>query len=416
MPWREICSMDEKMRLMAALAAEEESVSELCEDFGISRKTAYKWWRRYLEFGPEGLKERSHAPQVVPWAISEAQAEAISGLRRAHPSWGPRKLRAKLGQCGPGQSWPAPSTIGELLRRQQLSQPRKRRKSARPSPLPLRTALAPNDIWCTDFKGPFHTGDGVRCDPFTLTDAYSRYLLSVKAVDKAGYADCRSELERVFREYGLPRAIRSDNGPPFASVGVTGLSRLAVWWLKLGIMPERIAPGRPEQNGRHERMHKTLKAECASPPQANRGAQQRRFDQFRQEFNHQRPHEALGQTTPATHYTPSPRSYPARLEDPEYPADYQPRRVRHTGEIKKWQGEFVFLSEPLANEVVGVVETDDGDAEVYFGPMMLGRIDGVSLKLLRPDRARSSTVGRGGQPPSPSSLSNSAKVLPIMPV
>jgi transposase InsO family protein len=415
MPWREICSMDEKMRLMAALAAEEESVSELCEDFGISRKTAYKWWRRYLEFGPEGLKERSHAPQVVPWAISEAQAEAISGLRRAHPSWGPRKLRAKLGQCGPGQSWPAPSTIGELLRRQQLSQPRKRRKSARPSPLPLRTALAPNDIWCTDFKGPFHTGDGVRCDPFTLTDAYSRYLLSVKAVDKAGYADCRSELERVFREYGLPRAIRSDNGPPFASVGVTGLSRLAVWWLKLGIMPERIAPGRPEQNGRHERMHKTLKAECASPPQANRGAQQRRFDQFRQEFNHQRPHEALGQTTPATHYTPSPRSYPARLEDPEYPADYQPRRVRHTGEIK-WQGEFVFLSEPLANEVVGVVETDDGDAEVYFGPMMLGRIDGVSLKLLRPDRARSSTVGRGGQPPSRSSLSNSAKVLPIMPV
>jgi transposase InsO family protein len=328
---------------MAALSAAEESVSELCEDFGISRKTAYKWWRRYLEFGAEGLKEHSHAPQVVPWAISQAQAEAIVGLRRAHPSWGPRKLRAKLSQCAPGQSWPAPSTIGELLRRQQLTEPRKRRKSARPSPLPLRTALGPNELWCTDFKGPFRTGDGVRCDPFTLTDAYSRYLLSVKAVDKAGYADCRSELERVFREYGLPRAIRSDNGPPFASVGVTGLSRLAVWWLKLGIMPERIEPGRPEQNGRHERMHKTLKAECAAPPEANRGAQQRRFDQFRQEFNHQRPHEALGQTAPAVHYTPSERGYPARLEDPEYPANYQPRRVRRTGEIK-WQGEFVFLT------------------------------------------------------------------------
>jgi putative transposase len=415
MPWREICSMDEKIRLMAALSAAEESVTELCEDFGISRKTAYKWWRRYLEFGAGGLKEHSHAPQVVPWAISEAQAEAIVGLRRAHPSWGPRKLRAKLEQWAPGQSWPAPSTIGELLRRQQLTQPRKRRKSARPSPLPLRTALAPNDLWCTDFKGPFRTGDGVRCDPFTLTDAYSRYLLSVKAVDKAGYADCRRELERVFREYGLPRAIRSDNGPPFASVGVTGLSRLAVWWLKLGIMPERIEPGRPEQNGRHERMHKTLKAECAAPPQADRGAQQSRFDQFRDEFNHQRPHEALGQTTPATHYTPSPRSYPARLEDPEYPADYQPRRVRHTGEIK-WQGELVFLSEPLANEVVGVVETDDGDAEVYFGPMMLGLIDAVSLKLRRHKPVCSSTVRREGQPPSRSSPPNSEKVLPIMPV
>jgi len=400
---------------MAALSAAEESVTELCEDFGISRKTAYKWWGRYLEFGPEGLKERSHAPAVVPWAISEAQAEAIVGLRRAHPSWGPKKLRARLSQSAPSQSWPAPSTIGELLRRQQLSQPRKRRKSARPSPLPLRTALAPNDLWCTDFKGPFHTHDGVRCDPFTLTDAYSRYLLCVKAVAKAGYADCRSELERVFRENGLPRAIRSDNGPPFASVGVTGLTRLSVWWLKLGIMPERIEPGRPEQNGRHERMHRTLKAECATPPQANRGAQQSRFDQFRQEFNHQRPHEALGQTAPATHYTPSARSYPARLEDPAYPADYHERRVRHTGEIK-WQGESVFLSEPLANEVVGVVETDDGDAEVYFGPMMLGLIDGVSLKLRRHDRAQASTDGREGQPPSRSSPPNRDKVLPIMPV
>ena len=193
MPWREVCSMDERMRLMAALSAAEESVTELCEDFGISRKTAYKWWGRYLELGPEGLKERSYAPAVVPWAISEAQAEAIVGLRRAHPSWGPKKLRARLSQSAPSQSWPAPSTIGELLRRQQLSQPRKRRKSARPSPIPLRTALAPNDLWCTDFKGPFHTDDGVRCDPLTLTDAYSRYLLCVKAVAKAGYADCRSE-------------------------------------------------------------------------------------------------------------------------------------------------------------------------------------------------------------------------------
>lgn len=180
-------------------------------------------------------------------------------------------------------------------------------------------------------------------------------------------------------------------------------------------MPERIEPGRPEQNGRHERMHKTLKAECASPPQADRGSQQLRFDQFRDEFNQQRPHEALGQTAPATHYTPSPRSYPARLEDPAYPADHQARRVRHNGEIK-WQGELVFLTETLINEVVGIVETDEGDAEVYFGPLMLGLIDAVSLKLRRPQPARSSMVRRGGQPSSPSSHQNSENVLPIMPV
>ncbi len=415
MPWREVCSMDERMRLMAALAAEEESVTELCADFGISRKTAYKWWARYVEYGRAGLRERSHAPAVVPWAITQAQGEAIIGLRRAHPSWGPKKLRAKLEQSAPSQSWPAPSTIGELLRRQQLSQPRKRRRSARPSPLPLGAALGPNDIWCTDFKGPFHTQDGARCDPLTVTDAYSRYLLCVKAVNKAGYDDCRSELERVFREYGLPRAMRSDNGAPFAASGVTGLSRLSVWWLKLGIMPERIEPGRPEQNGRHERMHKTLKAECASPPQADRVSQQHRFDQFRDEFNQQRPHEALGQTAPAMHYTPSPRSYPARLEDPAYPTDYQERRVRHTGDIK-WQGEAVFLSETLSNEIVGIVETEEGDAQAYFGPLLLGLIDGVSLKLRRHKPAGTSTVGREGQPPSRSSPSNSENVLPIIPV
>jgi transposase InsO family protein len=412
MPWREICSMDEKLRLMVALTKEEDSVSELCADFGISRKTAYKWWARYRQNGPAGLLERSHAPAMVPWAITGAQAEAIVGLRRAHPSWGPKKLRARLSLDAPLQGWPAPSTIGELLRREQLSQPRKRRRHARPSPQPLRTAFAPNDIWCTDFKGPFHTRDGVRCNPLTLSDAYSRYLLCIKAVNKAGYDDCRRELERVFREYGLPRAMRSDNGPPFAASGVTGLSRLSVWWLKLGIMPERIEPGRPEQNGRHERMHKTLKAECASPPQADRDLQQRRFDQFRDEFNQQRPHEALGQTTPATHYTPSPRSYPARLADPAYPADYQARRVRHNGEIK-WQGELVFLTETLINEVVGIVETDDGDAEVYFGPLRLGLIDGVTLKLRRPER---STVGRGGQPSSRSSHPELQNVLPIIPV
>ena len=311
-------------------------------------------------------------------------------------------MRAKLLERAPAQGWPAPSTIGELLRREGLSQPRKRRRSASPSPSPLHTAVTANDLWGIDFKGWFRSGDGARCDPLTVTDAFSRYLLCAQLLARPDYPNCRSALERAFREYGLPRAIRSDNGAPFASVGVGGLSRLSVWWVKLGIMPERIEPGQPQQNGRHERMHRTLKAECASPPAATAADQQRRLDEFRAEFNQQRPHEALGQTAPAQHYAPSVRAYPQRIEDPHYPADFELRRVRSNGEIR-WQGELVFVGEALINEVIGLMETEDGDAEVYFAPLSLGIIDGVTLKLIRRHRQPGSMVERGGQPPSPSS-------------
>jgi putative transposase len=415
MPWREVCSMDEKMAFIVARLADEESMTELCERFGISRKSGYKLLRRYREEKAAGLWERSRAPHVTPWAITEAQAEAIVGVRRAHPSWGPKKLRAKLLERAPAQGWPAPSTIGELLRRQGLSQPRKRRRCASPSPSPLRTAVTANDLWGIDFKGWFRSGDGTRCDPLTITDVFSRYLLCAQLLARPDYPNCRSELERAFKEYGLPRAIRSDNGTPFASVGVGGLSRLSVWWIKLGIMPERIEPGQPQQNGRHERMHRTLKAECASPPAATAAAQQRRLDEFRTEFNQQRPHEALGQTAPAQHYTPSPRVYPNRLEDPHYPAEFDLRRVRSNGEIR-WQGELVFIGEALSGEVIGLMETEDGNGEVYFGPVSLGLIDGVTLKLIRRHRDQGSKVERRGQPPSPSSPSKSEKVLPMLPV
>jgi len=374
--------MDEKLRFMAMLRAQEESMTELCERFGISRKTGYKWQERYQALGPKGLEERSRAPQVVPWAITRAQAEAIIGLRKEHSSWGPKKLRAKLNQRAPEQSWPAQSTIGELLRREGLSQRRKRSRHATPSAHPLRTAVSANEVWCIDFKGWFRTGDGARCDPLTVTDAFSRYLLCSRVASPPRYESCRSELERVFKEYGLPEIMRSDNGAPFASVGPGGLSRLSVWWVKLGILLERIEPGQPQQNGRHERMHRTLKAECTKPAAVSLRAQQRRFDEFRAEFNYQRPHEALGQTPPAEHYAPAPRQYPAKLEDPTYPANSSLRRVRTNGEIR-WNGDLVFISEALIGEVVGAIEQANGDAAVYFGPVLLGVIDGVTFKLRR---------------------------------
>ncbi len=407
MPWREVCSMEEKLLFVASVLADEASMTELCESFGVSRKTGYKWLLRYREQGLEGLHELPRTPHRVPWAIGEREAEAILKLRRAHPSWGPKKLRALLARREPEQGWPAPSTIGELLRRTGLARARKRRRHAVPNPGPLTSASSANEVWCIDFKGWFRTADHARCDPLTVSDAFSRYLLCAQVLARPDYANCRAQLERLFGEYGLPRVMRSDNGPPFACTALGGLTRLGVWWVKLGIIPERIEPGKPEQNGRHERMHKTLKAETAAPPAAGLAQQQRRFDYFRHQFNQQRPHEALGQRTPAQRYAPSPRQYPARLEDPVYPADYQLRRVRSNGEIK-WAT--IFFSVPLIGQIVGVKTADHGDAEIYFGPVPLAVIDRRTLTL-----KRSSPVRRGGQPSSRSTPSECNKVLPMLP-
>ena len=256
-------------------------MTELCAEFEISRKTDYKWLTRYRARGPAGLYERSRAPQRVPWAITNAQAKAIVGVRRAHPSWGPKKLRVQLSERAPHEVWPAPSTIGELLRRRGLTRACKRRRHTVPNPAALTVAVAGNDLWCIDFKGWFRTGDGARCDPLTVSDAFSRYLLCAQALAHPDYAGCHAQLERVFREYGLPRAIRSDNGAPFAALGAGGLSRLSVWWVKLRITPERIAP----------RKHRTaVMSGCTRPSRPKPGSrpppphQQRRFEYFRHEF------------------------------------------------------------------------------------------------------------------------------------
>jgi putative transposase len=392
MPWREICPMDEKLRFVAAVLAAEQSMTELCASFGISRKTGYKWLGRYVRRGPQ-VCTICHGRRIGCRGRSRRNRRPRSSACAMRIRAGGPRMRAKLLQGAAEQAWLAASTIGELLRRQGLSQRRKRRRHAVPNPGPLTVAASANDVWCIDFKGWFRTADHARCDPLTVSDAFSRYLLCAQGLAQPDHARCRAQLERVFREYGLPRVIRSDNGPPFASTGVGGLTRLGVWWIKRAITPERIAPGKPEQNGRHERMHKTLKAETATPPATNLAQHQQRFHRFRHEFNHERPHEALGQTAPAHHHAPSPRRYPARLQSPVYPPDYQVRRVRHNGEIK-WAGELIFLSTPLIGELVGVKETDTGDAELYFGPVPLATIDRFTFKL-----KRSSPGWRGGQPP-----------------
>ena len=385
MPWRETCRMDEKLDFVLAWHRGEAPMTALCAAYGISRKTGYKWLGRYREAGPGGLAERSRAPRRHGRSMAPGVAAAIVELRRAHPFWGPRKLRAVLMREHPGTVWPAASTMGELLRAEGLV-PRRRLRRRLPSPArPFREAAGPNDVWCIDFKGWFRTGDGERCDPLTITDAWSRYLLAV-AIVPPRTAPVEAAVEAAFRRYGVPLALRSDNGTPFASTAAGGLSRLSVRWAKAGIELERIDPGQPQQNGRHERMHRTLKTETAKPPAASAAAQQARFDRFREEFNAVRPHEALGQAPPATVYRRSPRAWRGP-EEPVYDAGHAARRVRPNGCIK-WGGEEVFVSEALAGESVGIAETEDGAWIVRFAGIDLGLFDRQSRKLIRFRAAR----------------------------
>lgn len=387
MPWKETCAMKERLQLVSLYETGNHSVMELAERFGVSRKTAYKWLDRFRREGVGGLQEHSRAPHHHPNATREEVVLAVLRAKAAHPSWGPAKI-----QPGPQEplevadAWPAPSTRGAILARHGLVRPRRRRRRVAPWSQPFRHCDGPNAVWCADFKGWCRTQDGHRCDPLTISDAFSRMLLGCQIVAKTDYDHVRPVFERVFRDYGLPLAIRTDNGPPFASVGAGGLSPLAAWWIKLGILPERIPLGHPEQNGRHERLHRTLKQETMQPPAANPVDQQQRYDAFRLIYNTQRPHQALGQVPPATLYLPSPRPYPQRIEDLHYPPLSQVRRVRSNGQIK-WQGQLVFVSEALVGELVGITEEKDAWL-VSFGAIPLGQLhpQRASLDQLPPIR------------------------------
>ena len=380
-PWKNVSPEMEQVQFIKSWEQGRESFVELCRVFDISRKTGYKRVHRFKSWGWDGLGDQSRAPHSHPNGTEPVVAERIIAARLDHPTWGPKKLVAWLRNREPDVLWPAPSTVGDLLDRAGLVQRRKGRRRSAPWSQPLAQAERPNDLWCIDFKGWFRTGNGVRVDPLTVADAASRYLLVCDGLQRPRGPEVRRVMERAFREYGLPWVIRSDNGPPFASTGLGGLSPLAVWWVKLGIIPERTQPGHPEQNGRLERLHRTLKAETASPPKATPGKQQRAFSSFRASYNEERPHEALGQVPPAQRYQSSVRAYPTRVESPEYGAGTTVRRVKTNGQIK-WNGERVYLSESLRGEPVGLTPVDERYLSISFGTLHIGLLDSYAKRTV----------------------------------
>ena len=385
MGWKETCAVTERMRFMMAVEAGDEAFAALCRRFGVSRKTGYKWLERYGEAGVEGLKDRSRAPHHHPQALSARIADQCLAARRAHPTWGPVKIRGWLEDHKPATAWPAASTIGDLFDREGLTVKRRLRRRSPPSSAPFGQCGAANDVWCMDFKGWFRTGDGKRCEPLTLSDAYSRYLLRCQAMARTGVDHVWPVLDAAFREYGLPLRLRSDNGSPFASCGAGGLSQLAVKIIKAGVLPERIAPGKPQQNGRLERLHLTLLQDAANPPARTLREQLKRLADFQRLYNDERPHQALGNDTPAEHYAVSPRRFDGVLREPFYGDDRIVRRVRHNGEIK-WRGETTYVSAALVGEPVGLIENDDGGWTVSYGPIVLGVIGHRDSRLRKPKR------------------------------
>jgi len=373
MPWSQTSPMDQKTLLIADYLRETLSVTELCDLYRVSRKTAYKWIDRYLRHGPAGLQEHSRRPQHSPSQTAEDIVQALLQARRRHPSWGGKKLLALLHKRNPSWDLPHRSTVCDILKRHGLvPKTRHRRRIGHPGK-PTSSILAPNDLWSADFKGQFKTGNGRYCYPLTVADGFSRYLLSCQGLNSTAVDEAKPVFTRLFKEYGLPQRIRTDNGVPFATNTLARLSRLSAWWVRLGILPEFIEPGKPQQNGRHERMHRTLKAETIRPAAGSLAAQQRRFNAFRDEFNHERPHEALDQQTPASCYCPSPREMPSTLPPLEYPDRFEVRYVSANGGIR-WNCDWVNVSIVCVGEYVGLEEIDNGIWNVYFGPLKLGRL------------------------------------------
>ncbi len=394
MPWLETAPMHQRTQFIADHQRNVASVAELCARFGVSRKTGYKWIDRYEADGPAGLMDRSCRPHGCAQQPPEEIVTALLDTRRHHPTWGAKKLLRILAMRHPTWRLPARSTASDLLQRHGLVTHRRRRAFPAHPGRPLTPMTVSNEIWTADFKGQFLTRNGLYCYPLTIVDGFSRYLLACQGLLSTRVALARPVFHRLFAEHGLPRIMRTDNGVPFATTALGRLSLLSVWWIRLGIYPELIEPAHPEQNGRHERMHRTLKAEATRPPSFNLQAQQTRLNAFRREYNTERPHEALGQETPASIYRPSRRTLPATVPPVEYPGHFEVRLVSRNSGIR-WKKHWVCVTHTLAGEYVGLEEVDDGLWDVYFGPVKLGR---MNERILRIEDHKGRTVRRRPPP------------------
>lgn len=374
MPWQARSRMDERVQFITDYQRQLFTMTALCDRYGISRKTGYKLLARYDAEGAAGLAERSSRPGHSPHTTAARVVHAIVALRKRYPTWGGKKIVEVLGQKHPTWALPAISTANDILHRHALVSPRRRRRPVGHPGYQPTVALAPNDIWTTDFKGQFRTRDAQLCYPLTLCDAFSRYLLTCRGMLAPTTAGAFAAFRHAFRQFGLPTMIRSDNGEPFAAPSLGRLSRLSVWWIRLGIRPDLIEPASPYQNGAHERMHRTLKAETTRPPGADLARQQQRFARFRRIYNYERPHEGIAQRQPARLYTPSRRALPTRLAAVEYPGHYEIRRVSAEGGIS-WHSRGLSVSTVLIGEDVGLEPIDDGLWDLHFGPVRLGRFD-----------------------------------------
>ena len=381
MPWKIISAMNQKIQLIADWQSKNLSLTDLSQKYGISRPTVYKLIERYERYGIEGLKEQSRAPKTCPHRTPEKVISLVIQEKLKNRKRGPRKIRAQLKRQHPNLELPAISTIAYWLKKEGLVAKRKKRLRVPPYTQPFCECKAPNDVWSIDYKGQFYMKNGHVCYPLTISDNLSRFLLGCKALQGPRYAPTKKHLELIFREYGLPDAIRNDNGTPFAGKGIGGLSRLSVWFIQLGITPERIEKGCPEQNGRHERMHRTLKNDVLDSIAGNLKEQQKAFDIFRHDFNHNRPHESLNDQTPNEFYKKSNRPYIDHPNMPEYGYDYTVRHVKHGGEIK-FKGRMFYVTGLLAKQPVGLKEIADGIWQLQYSFYVLGSVDLRKNKII----------------------------------
>jgi putative transposase len=375
MPWKGATVEDMRYQFILSVERDQDSISKICDAFGISRKTGHKWLKRYQEGGKTQLLDRSRRPLARPGDTSPELEAMIIQVRLRHPFWGAKKIRKVLMNEHPSILWPSPTTVWKILNRNGYTNKR-RKRSRLAQTSPIEDCNFPNDVWSSDFKGWWLTKDGKTCEPLTIFDGYSRFLFCCKHVRRKNYDYVWNLLQEVFQEYGMPKRFRTDNGSPFATTSLGRLSRLAVKLIRLGVVPEWIAPGKPQENGRHERMHRSLKLEAGTPPKETLAIQESRLDRFKYEYNEIRPHEALEMLTPREVYTPSLIKWTGEEDDPQYSEEYEVRCVDKKGFVH-WRGMRFFSSEVLKRETIGIKQSKGDLFEVRYGSILLGYIDPI---------------------------------------